>query len=69
MAGSKCPKCGKLTFFTTSTGKKCTNCNYTINVPPNGGMGGKGKKCPKCGKYTFFNGKCRNCGATDNTYR
>ena len=60
--GGKCPNCGKLTYFTTNTGGKCTQCNYQGTTPPNGGMGGKGQRCPHCGKYQVFNGKCRNCG-------
>lgn len=63
MAGKMCPKCGRLTLFETTTGRKCTQCGYTIYVPPNGGMGGLGKKCPICGKMAVFNGKCTKCGA------
>lgn len=46
MAGKLCPKCGKLTLFETSTGRKCTKCGYIVYLPPNGGRGGLGKKCP-----------------------
>lgn len=63
MAGMKCPKCGKFTFFETSTGRKCSSCGHTMFVPPNGGMGGKGKLCLNCYKNTVFNGRCTNCGA------
>ena len=63
MAGMKCPKCEKLTFFPTPTGKKCSQCGYSMYVPPNNGKGGLGKKCSACGKNNVFNGKCTNCGA------
>lgn len=68
MAGKICPKCGKATLFESPTGRKCTNpeCGYKVDVPPNGGVGGKGKKCPICGKFTMFNGKCTNCGAKES---
>lgn len=59
----KCPKCGKPTFFESPTGRRCTKCGYTMYVPPNGGLGGRGKKCTHCGKQTVFNGKCTHCGA------
>jgi uncharacterized protein (DUF983 family) len=66
MAGKMCPKCGKLTLFETTTGRKCTQCGYTIYVPPNGGMGGLGKKCPICGKTEFSSENsfeiCNYCG-------
>lgn len=64
MAGKMCPRCGQYTFFETSTGRRCTKCNYTMNVPPNEGRGGRGQKCSNCGAFTVFNGKCRSCGAT-----
>lgn len=64
MAGKICPKCGKATFFETSTGRKCSQCGATMTVPPNGGKGGQGKKCSNCGKTTVFGNKCTNCGAT-----
>lgn len=62
MPGMKCPKCGKLTFFSTPTGKKCTSCDYEVKTFPGPGPG---QKCPICGKRTFFNGKCRSCGARE----
>nr|WP_317403983.1 hypothetical protein [uncultured Helicobacter sp.] len=62
MAGSKCPQCGKLTFFGTSYEKRC-KCGYQMKVPPNGGKGGKGNKCSNCGAHTVFNAKCTQCGA------
>lgn len=67
MAGKLCPKCGKFTFFETTTGRKCSKCGYTMIVPAlnNDGSrtGGKGTKCSNCGKFTVFNNKCTNCGA------
>ncbi|MCR4688102.1 MAG: hypothetical protein K5745_00975 [Saccharofermentans sp.] len=60
MPGKKCPVCGKATFF----GNECTSCGTKMNVPANGGKGGKGKKCPNCNKYTVFDGICNNCKAT-----
>ena len=63
MPGMKCPKCAELTFFQTSTGRKCSKCGYVMFAPPNNGKGGQGKKCYNCGKNTVFNGKCTNCGA------
>lgn len=63
MAGMKCPKCGELTFFETSNGRRCTKCGHSMYVPPNSGKGGLGKKCLSCGKQTVFNGRCTNCGA------
>lgn len=64
MAGKLCPKCGKFTFFSTTNGRKCTKCSYTMTLPPNSGRGGRGKKCSHCGKMTVFNNKCSSCGAT-----
>jgi predicted nucleic-acid-binding Zn-ribbon protein len=29
MSGKYCPKCYRLTFFLTSTGRKCTQCGYS----------------------------------------
>lgn len=67
MAGKLCPKCGKFTFFETTTGRKCSKCGYTMIVPnlnPNGmSAGGKGMKCSNCGRQTVFNNRCTNCGA------
>ena len=64
MAGMQCPKCKKLTFFkTTGDSRKCSNCGDEMNVPPNGGKGGRGKKCLNCGKMTVFKNKCETCGA------
>lgn len=59
-----CPKCGKMTFFETPTGRRCSKCEYTMTLPVNEGKGGRGYKCSNCGKYTVFNNKCSNCGAT-----
>jgi rRNA maturation protein Nop10 len=67
MAGKKCPKCNKPNFFTNSTGGRCSNCGYTMIVPPNESKGGKGQRCLNCGKYTVFNDKCSNCGAKYKT--
>lgn len=64
MAGKMCPKCGRLTFFQTLTGRKCTKCGCEMILAPNGGKGGRGTKCPNCGKMTVFNNRCQNCGAT-----
>jgi len=64
LAGKMCPKCGKLTFFETLDGRKCSKCGYTMTVPPNNGQGGKGKRCSNCSKFTVFNNKCSSCGAT-----
>lgn len=63
MAGKRCPECGQFTFFTTTTGRKCTKCNYEMILPVNDGKGGKGTKCSNCNKFTVFNGKCTSCGA------
>lgn len=60
MAGALCPNCGKRTFFTIANGKSCTKCGYTVVVPVNGGIGGRGKQCPICKRYTFFEGVCTN---------
>ncbi|MDE6780357.1 MAG: hypothetical protein K2J40_02720 [Ruminococcus sp.] len=65
MAGRLCPKCGNYTFFETTTGRKCTKCNYAIFVPPNNGKGGRGKRCPNCRLMTMFDGKCTRCGAKE----
>ena len=62
MAGMKCPECGKMTFFNTPKGRKCTNCGFEMIVPPNEGKSGKGTKCSNCGRNTVFNNKCTNCG-------
>lgn len=64
MAGKECPKCKEATFFTTSSGRKCSKCGYTMIVSPNDGKGGKGQKCSNCAEYKVFNGKCNGCGAT-----
>lgn len=63
MAGKLCPNCGRYTFFETTTGRKCTKCEYTMIVPANNFKGGRGQKCSNCGKLTVFNNKCRSCGA------
>lgn len=63
MAGKVCPECGKLTFFETASGRKCSKCGHTMTVPPNGGLGGKGRKCSNCGEFKVFNNKCSGCGA------
>lgn len=66
MAGKKCPKCGKLTFFKTPTGGACSNntCGYTMKTPIKKELGGgKGLKCLNCGHNTVFNNICRYCGA------
>lgn len=60
-AGIQCPKCKKLTFITTLTGRKCTKCGFVMTVSPGSG---KGTKCSNCGKFMVFNGKRRGCGAT-----
>ena len=65
MPGKKCPNCGELTLFETNTGRQCSNCGFEVNLPPNGGKGGKGKRCVLCGSFTVFNGKCTNCGAKE----
>ncbi len=64
MAGKKCPGCGKATYFTEGHTGKCTSCGYSMHMPINKGVGGKGKKCPHCGKQTLHAGTCSNCGAT-----
>lgn len=66
MAGKICPKCGKPTLFETPTGRKCSQRQYEVYSPPNGGKGGQGRKCPICGRQTMFNGKCTNCGAKES---
>lgn len=63
MPGMICPNCSKPTFFKTGTGRQCTQCGYTMKVPPNNGVGGKGSVCSNCGKFTVFNGKCTKCSA------
>ena len=63
MAGKICPICGEKTFFENSSGRKCSKCGYSMVVPPNNGMGGKGNYCYNCNSYTVFNGKCSKCGA------
>lgn len=63
MAGKMCPKCGRQTLWDKGNKFECSKCGYTIIIPVNNGMGGKGKKCPVCGKFTWFDGKCRSCGA------
>lgn len=64
MAGKLCPKCGKFTFFESTSGRKCSKCGFTMTVPANSGKGGRGTKCANCGKLTVFDNKCRSCGAT-----
>ncbi len=64
MAGKLCPGCGQLTFFKTTTGRKCSKCGCEMTIPINSGKGGKGQKCSNCGKFTVFNRKCSECGAT-----
>lgn len=59
-AGTKCPKCGNMTFIKTKLGRKCSICRYEMIVPVGAG---RGKKCSNCGKYQVFNNKCRNCKA------
>ena len=63
MAGKLCPRCGKYTFFESTSGRKCSKCGYTMTLPANEGKGGRVQKCSNCNKLTVFNGKCRNCGA------
>lgn len=63
MAGKKCPRCNKLTFFVNGRTGECENCGYKMLIPPNGGKGGKGMKCLNCGKYTVFDNICNKCGA------
>lgn len=63
MAGKRCPKCGKFTFFESPTGRECTRCGYKMVLAPNDGKGGRGQKCSNCEKLTVFNGKCSNCSA------
>lgn len=61
MAGKVCPNCGKLTFFETPTGRKCTKCGCAMQLPK---KIGRGKKCTYCGKQTVgIDQKCTNCGA------
>ena len=67
MAGKICPNCGKLKFFETPNGRKCSKCNYEVHLPPNNGKGGLGTRCSLCSKQTVFNGKCTNCGAKYTT--
>ncbi len=64
MAGTECPKCKKLTFFKTTTGRKCSKCGWEMREPArtNGKLPGPGKRCSSCGKMQVFNNKCRNCG-------
>lgn len=63
MAGKRCPKCGELTFFETTSGRSCARCGYQMIVPANSGKGGRGQRCSNCNQFTVFDGKCRNCGA------
>ena len=63
MAGKMCPKCGKMTFFETPTGRECSKCGCTMTLPANNGKGGQGKKCSNCGKMKVFDDTCRSCGA------
>lgn len=63
MAGKLCPNCNKYTFFSTTDGRKCTKCGYTMTIAPNDGKGGRGRTCSNCGKMMVFNNKCTNCGA------
>ncbi len=63
MAGKLCPNCGEYTFFESTSGRKCSKCNYQMIVSPNEGKGGKGQKCSNCGKFTVFANKCNSCGA------
>lgn len=63
MPGKMCPRCGRPTFFETTYGGKCTKCDFTMTVPPNGGKPGRGEKCLNCGRWTVFNGKCTQCNA------
>lgn len=65
MAGKVCPKCKKMTLFETNTGRECSKCGYSVNMPLNDRKGGRGKKCVMCGKMTVFNGKCTKCGAKE----
>ena len=63
MAGSRCPSCKQLTFFTTPTGKECSKCGYKATTPAKAdGTGGKGQRCSICKRFTVFDGKCRKCG-------
>ena len=64
MAGKKCPNCNHLTFFESPVGRECSKCGFKMEVPANGGKGGRGTRCSNCGKLTVFDNKCRNCGAT-----
>jgi rRNA maturation protein Nop10 len=65
MAGSKCPKCSKLTLFNNSEGSACSqvDCGFTMVLPKANGKGGPGKKCVNCKKLTVHNSKCSTCGA------
>lgn len=66
MPGKLCPKCGSRKLWEKNDGNyECSNCGYRLQVPVNGGKGGKGQRCPICKRYTFFDGKCRNCGARE----
>lgn len=71
MAGKVCPNCEQMTFHKTPKGRKCSQCEYEMVVPPNGGKGGKGQECPNCGKHTVRavagqdnRWQCNGCGAT-----
>lgn len=63
MAGKQCPSCKAFTFFSTPTGRTCSQCDYTMNIPANGGKGGQGTTCSNCNERKVFNGICRGCGA------
>lgn len=69
MPGMKCPECSKGTLFSIPTGKKCSNCGFTVIVIPNKGKGGRGNKCVICGRMTVFNGQCTKCGSKYSSRR
>lgn len=60
-----CPSCGRRTFKTTPTGRKCTDCNYEMYVPADNT--GRGGQCRHCSKWQVYPHKgerwCRGCGA------
>lgn len=73
--GSKCPGCGRLTFFDQGSYDECSKCTY-IGWSWRKGVSkvgkGSGKKCPNCHNQTLHKIKklsnkrwIRRCGVCD----
>ena len=58
MAGKKCPKCNKRTFFVNGKNGECKKCGYKMQVQENENKSGNGKIFYAIGSSVIFGVTC-----------